>query len=74
MVTYLLKRSYRLKDLEEIEVNNEIHEDPIGENEDPAFIMYTSGTTANPKGCPLSHASLIYVANSMVDRLSLIHI
>ena len=34
--------------------------------------MYTSGTTANPKGCPLSHASLIYVANSMVDRWDMI--
>ena len=33
--------------------------------------MYTSGTTANPKGCPLSHASLIYVANAMVNRWSM---
>ena len=60
------------QDFEEIEVNNEIDHGPIGEDDDPAFIMYTSGTTANPKGCPLSHASLIYVANSMVDRWDMI--
>ena len=27
--------------------------------EQPAIMMYTSGTTANPKGCPLSHALLV---------------
>ncbi len=26
--------------------------------ENPAIMMYTSGTTAHPKGCPLSHAAL----------------
>ena len=60
------------KDFENIKVDNETHESPIGEGSDPAFIMYTSGTTANPKGCPLSHASLIYVANSMVNRWNMI--
>ena len=25
----------------------------------PAIMMYTSGTTANPKGCPLSHGALV---------------
>lgn len=56
------------KDFEDINIDMKIFEDPIGEGDDPAFIMYTSGTTANPKGCPLSHSSLIYVANSMIDR------
>lgn len=27
--------------------------------EQPAIMMYTSGTTAHPKGCPLSHALLV---------------
>ncbi|MEQ8857580.1 MAG: class I adenylate-forming enzyme family protein [Pseudomonadales bacterium] len=27
--------------------------------EQPAVMMYTSGTTANPKGCPLSHGLLV---------------
>ena len=26
---------------------------------DPAIMMYTSGTTANPKGCPLNHEVLV---------------
>ncbi len=26
---------------------------------DPAIMMYTSGTTANPKGCPLAHGLLV---------------
>jgi acyl-CoA synthetase (AMP-forming)/AMP-acid ligase II len=26
---------------------------------DPAIMMYTSGTTANPKGCPISHEALV---------------
>ncbi|MEQ9002617.1 MAG: fatty acid--CoA ligase family protein, partial [Pseudomonadales bacterium] len=27
--------------------------------EQPAIMMYTSGTTANPKGCPLTHGALV---------------
>src|SRR4051812_31495127 len=30
--------------------------------EDPATIVYTSGTTGPPKGCVLSHANLLYTA------------
>ena len=33
--------------------------------ERPAIMMYTSGTTANPKGCPLSHGLLVRNAINM---------
>jgi acyl-CoA synthetase (AMP-forming)/AMP-acid ligase II len=32
---------------------------------DPCLMMYTSGTTARPKGCPLSHESVVRNARSM---------
>ncbi|WP_423141151.1 class I adenylate-forming enzyme family protein [Parablastomonas sp. CN1-191] len=31
---------------------------PAGSPDDTAVILYTSGTTANPKGCELTHASI----------------
>jgi fatty-acyl-CoA synthase len=36
--------------------------------QDTALIMYTSGTTANPKGCLLSHRSIIGNAHATVRR------
>ena len=35
---------------------------------DVAIMMYTSGTTANPKGCPLSHEALCRTARSMARQ------
>ena len=32
---------------------------------DTAMMIYTSGTTADPKGCPLSHEAFVRVANAM---------
>lgn len=32
---------------------------------DPALVVHTSGTTARPKGCPLSHGALVGVARAV---------
>ncbi|GLX11156.1 class I adenylate-forming enzyme family protein [Microbispora sp. NBRC 16548] len=36
-----------------------------------AVIMYTSGTTSSPRGCPLSHQALVRTALCAADRFSL---
>jgi long-chain acyl-CoA synthetase len=38
---------------------------------DPATIVYTSGTTGPPKGCVLTHANLLAVADAYTERLKL---
>ena len=61
----------RLKDFDEflaldtskVELNG-----PLSGSDDAAFIMYTSGTTSNPKGCPLSHNNMIHSSKSMLER------
>ena len=48
---------------------------PVGEREpepdDPFLIMYTSGTTANPKGCVLTSHALVLNALAIVERLEI---
>jgi long-chain acyl-CoA synthetase len=39
--------------------------------DDPATIVYTSGTTGPPKGCVLTHANLLSMAGAYIDRLDL---
>jgi fatty-acyl-CoA synthase len=39
--------------------------------DDPFLIMYTSGTTANPKGCVLTSGALVLNALAIVDRLEI---
>ncbi len=38
---------------------------------DPCIMMYTSGTTANPKGCRLSHEALVRNAREMSIRFEI---
>ncbi len=38
---------------------------------DPCMMMYTSGTTANPKGCRLSHEALVRNAREMSIRFQI---
>ena len=38
---------------------------------DPCLMMYTSGTTALPKGCPISHEALVRTAIEVGSRLTL---
>ena len=38
---------------------------------DPLFLMYTSGTTANPKGCIVPHRSILSNAWAIVDRFGI---
>jgi len=38
---------------------------------DPCLMMYTSGTTALPKGCPVSHEALVRTAIEVGSRLTL---
>jgi long-chain acyl-CoA synthetase len=44
---------------------------PDVQPDDPATIVYTSGTTGLPKGCVLSHANLLAVAEGSIQRLQL---
>ena len=37
----------------------------------PALLLYTSGTTSNPKGCLLPHAALLAVGSNCLDRLQM---
>jgi acyl-CoA synthetase (AMP-forming)/AMP-acid ligase II len=38
---------------------------------DTGIMIYTSGTTANPKGCPLSHEALVRTGRATRDRFQL---
>jgi fatty-acyl-CoA synthase len=37
--------------------------------DDPALMLYTSGTTAMPKGCPLKHRQFVGISRQIAERL-----
>ncbi|PXY29439.1 hypothetical protein BAY59_15060 [Prauserella coralliicola] len=39
--------------------------------DDIAVIMYTSGTTSSPRGCPLTHGALMRTADCVAERFAL---
>ena len=45
----------------------EIELDPSSNGDSPALLMYTSGTTGQPKGALLTHANLLHAARSVCD-------
>mgnify|MGYP003312453453 CR=1 FL=1 len=57
-----------IQDLQSIEKNSTPCDEVTTTFKEACMYMYTSGTTSNPKGCPLSHKNVLHVANSMVDR------
>jgi len=45
--------------------------DDAPDPDDPALILYTSGTTAHPKGCMLSHRAIVLDARGIAERFAI---
>lgn len=68
-----LSAQHSFRDFHEFEslatsAQTSIHEASVNA---PVIMMYTSGTTANPKGCLLSHRALVGNGYAMADRFEM---
>jgi|SaaInlStandDraft_2_1057019.scaffolds.fasta_scaffold09799_4 long-chain acyl-CoA synthetase len=54
-------------DLDEIFNNDKILKNPLIEN--VASLMYTSGTTSNPKGVPITHSNITFTTKNIIEIL-----
>ncbi|OHT01366.1 Long chain acyl-CoA synthetase 7, peroxisomal [Tritrichomonas foetus] len=62
---HIPKTSIKLHNYSEILKYDNIYPHHPPQPSTPAFIMYTSGTTGNPKGCIVTHANFISTAASI---------
>lgn len=54
-----------------VKESNPCFEKPLGAKEDIAEILFTSGTTEDPKGVAISREALFYMGTEVVDKLTL---
>ncbi len=67
-------QAYKILDIAELKADGaavSATDDPVIDKTQPALILYTSGTTKNPKGVTLTHQNLSANTGSIISYLSL---